>query len=462
MSILAAPPGTDPTPALRDAVTGIVAGPGEPGYDRATPWRLDVSVEPRAVVVATTAADVSATMRVAAAYGFTVAVASTGHGALPIDESSILVVTSALTGCTVDAQARTARIGAGVRWQEVIDLTAPHGLTPIVGSAPDVGVAGFLTGGGVGPLVRSVGLASDRVRSFDLVTGTGEQLHVTPAEHPDLFWGLCGGKGTLGIVTEVEIELLPITHFYGGALYFDGADAPSVLRAWQQWSANLPAYADTSIAFLQLPDAPAVPPPLAGKFTVAVRYATLTDQQRAEHTLAPMRAVAEPIVDSIGETPYSEIRSVHSDPVDPMPAHERHTLLSDLTVDGVETLLATAGPDSGSPQAITEVRLLGGALSRSDRPSAFCHRTATYSLLLIGVLAPAVADAVPVHSAAVMDAMAPWSTGRELPNFSPAADPAGLARCYDEATIARLAALAEDHDPAGVLRVGHVVRTHRA
>ncbi len=93
----------------------------------------------------------------------------------------------------------------------------------------------FLTGGGIGPLVRTVGLSSDHVRAFELVTGAGEILRVTPEEHADLFWGLRGGKSTLGIVTAVEIDLLPIAEFYGGALYFDGADAAAVLHAWRAW-----------------------------------------------------------------------------------------------------------------------------------------------------------------------------------------------------------------------------------
>ncbi|GGF14407.1 FAD-binding oxidoreductase [Williamsia phyllosphaerae] len=461
MSTLAAPPTTDPIPDLRAAVEGVVAGPGEPGYDRAVPWRLDVEVSPSAVVLATSGDDVSATMRVAAAHGLTVAVASTGHGALPIDESSILVHTASLTGCVIDPETRTARVGAGVRWQQVIDLAAVHGLAPVVGSAPDVGVIGFLTGAGVGPLVRSVGLACDRVRSFDLVTGTGEQLHVTPAARPDLFAGLCGGKGTLGIVTSVEIDLLPIAEIYGGALYFDGSDSAAVLRAWRRWTADLSDDVTTSIAFLQLPQAPDVPPPLAGRFTVAVRYASVGDPDAAEAELGPMRAVATPVVDTIGVMPYRDIGAVHSDPVDPMPAHERHTLLSELTVDAVETMIEVAGAGSGSPQAIVELRLLGGEMARGGAADAFCHRGAAYSLLTIGVLVPPVADAIPAHAARVIEAMAPWSTGGEFPNFSPAADPDSLARCYDEETRAWLAALAEEHDPNGVLRVGHVVRTPR-
>ena len=146
--------------------------------------------------------------------------------------------TSGLSGCVVDVPGRSARVGAGATWQQVLDAATPYGLAPLCGSAPGVGVVGYLTGGGIGPLVRSVGLSADHVRAFELVTGAGEVLHVTPEEHADLFWGVRGGKSTLGIVTEVEIDLLPIAEFYGGALYFDGADAAPVLHAWREWSAT--------------------------------------------------------------------------------------------------------------------------------------------------------------------------------------------------------------------------------
>lgn len=151
--------------------------------------------------------------------------------------------------------------------------------------------------------MRSVGLSADYVRAFDLVTGDGQALRVTPEQHADLFWGLRGGKSALGIVTGVEIDLLPIAEFYGGALYFDGADAAAVVHAWREWCAGLPEDANTSVALQQLPPLPGVPEPLAGRLTVAVRYAPLGDPARAGGLLGPMRAAARPVMDTIGVLP---------------------------------------------------------------------------------------------------------------------------------------------------------------
>ncbi|TFV57893.1 FAD-binding oxidoreductase [Mycobacterium sp. PS03-16] len=449
----------DPVAALRAHVAAPVALPGEAGYERCTPWNVAADVRPAAVVLATSARDVADTVRFAAARGLQVTVQATGHGAIGVDTDTILVSTAGMSTVTVDAQRRTARVGAGARWQQVLDAACPHGLAALCGSAPGVGVVGFLTGGGVGPLVRTVGASSDHVRSFELVTGTGDVLRVTPDDHADLFWGLRGGKATLGIVTAVEIDLLPIAEFYGGAMYFDGAHAAEVLHTWAGWSVTLPDTVNTSIALQQLPPLPGVPEPLAGRLTVAVRYTAVGDLTEAERLLAPMRAVAPTVMDTVGVLPYAAIGAVHADPVDPMPVYEDQTLLHGFDAAAAEALLAVAGPGSGSVQAIVEVRLLGGALAREPHHrGALCHRDAAYALTTIGALVPPVADAVPQHATAVLSALAPWSTGGLLPNFAPSTDPRRAARVYTEDTRYWLAALADRYDPAGVFRTGQVVR----
>ncbi|WP_425003710.1 FAD-binding oxidoreductase [Mycolicibacterium sp. S3B2] len=444
---------------LREQVNTHVALPGEPGYERCMPWNVAAAVTPAAVVLATTPEDVAGTVRFAAEHGFTVTVQSTGHGAVGVGDETILVQTSAMKHCEIDVLNRTARVGAGARWQDVIAAAAPHGLAPLCGSSPSVGVVGFLTGCGIGPLVRTVGLSSDHVVAFDVVTGSGHLVRATPQENADLFWGLRGGKATLGIVTAVEIELPYIPEFYGGAVYFDGSDAAAVLHAWRSWSAGLPETVNTSIAIQQLPPLPGVPEPLAGRMTVAVRYTAVGDFAEAERLLAPMRTVATPLLDSVAVLPYAAIGAVHADPVDPMPVIEDQALLSDLPVAAVDALLAVAGPGSGSPQVIVELRMLGGAFARpAAHRSAFCHRNAAYALTVIGAPMPDTATMVAEHAAAVAAAVAPWSTGGQMPNFAPSYDPARPSRVYNDDTRHWLAALADRYDPARVLATGQVVR----
>ncbi|WP_083409835.1 FAD-binding oxidoreductase [Mycolicibacterium rutilum] len=446
---------TDMLRGLRFRVSCPVALPGEPGYERCTPWN-GVPVNPAAVVLAATPQDVVHTVKFAGAHGMTVAVQCTGHGATGVDGDTILVLTAGLATLDVDTVGRTACIGAGLSWQQVLDATTPYGLAPPCGSAPGVGVVGLLTGGGVGPLARSIGLSSNYVRRFEVVTGTGALLHVTPQDSPDLFWGLRGGKSTVGIVTAVEIELLPIREFYGGALYYDVA---AVLHGWRTWCADLPESITTSIALQQLPPLPGVPEPLAGRFSVSVRLAAIGDHGEAQRLLEPMRRVADPVLDAVSVLPYAAIGAVHADPVEPLPVHEDHAVLRELTAEAVDALLAAAGPQSASLQAIVELRHLGGAFARPPvHRDAFCHRDAAFSLITIGVLAPEIAAAVPGNAAQVVNALNPWSTGGAFPNFAPATGAERLVSSYDQETLFRLAALADRHDPTGVLATGQVAR----
>ena len=141
-----------------------------------------------------------------------------------------------------------------------------------------------------------------------------------------------------------------------------------------------------------------------------------------------MRDVAPALIDAVAVMPYAAIGAVHADPVDPMPTHEGHALLRELTADTVDAILTACGPGSNSPQTIVELRLLGGEMAREPRHrSAFCHRNAAFSLSVIGVLVPPAAEAVVGHAAELVGAMAPWSTGGQMPNFAPSTDP-GQAR----------------------------------
>ena len=435
------------------AAVGRTVFPGDADYvSLATPWNVAVPSLPSAVVEVADAEDVARVMGFAAERRIPVAVQCTGHGAAAALDGALLIATRRLDAVTIHADARWARVGAGVVWQRVLDATAPHGLAPLAGSSPGVGVVGYTTGGGVGPLARTFGLASDRVRAFDLVTGDGRQLRVSSTENPDLFWGLQGGKGTLGIVTAIEFDLLPIREIYAGAIYFDGADAADVVAGWAAWCPALPSEATTSIALLRLPPMPGVPEPLAGRFTVAVRFAWAGGTDAGRNVLAPMRAVSPAIIDAVGPMPYAALGAIHADPVDPMPVHEATTLLGGLPPAAVDRLIAMAGPGSGSPQVIVEIRQLGGAIADGGgRPSAFCRRDAAFSLLTIGIAAPPARDAVVAHAAGVLEAMTPWSTGGELPNFAPAADSERFRRVYTPETLSRLRVLSEACDPSRIL-----------
>ena len=446
--------------ALRAELTGSLHTPDEPEYDAlVSPWNLAVPMRPAAVVAVRTAEDVVAAVRYAGAHGMTAGVQATGHGAERSLAGHLLVLTRGLDEVTVHPEG-WARVGAGVKWSQLVPVAARHGLAGINGSTTDVSIVGYTTGGGVGPMARTYGINADRVRAFEVVTGDGVFRRVSPTEYPDLYFALRGGKGAAGIVTALELDLVHLPEFYGGAVYFDGADAATVIDRWRGWADALPEQGTTSFVIFQLPPMPDVPPPLAGRMTLGVRFLWTGTPEEGARLLDELRAVAPVILDDANLRPYTEIDHVHADPVDPMPVVDPSILLDGFPAEAAERLLAVAGDGSGSPQVLVEVRHLGGAYAREGaHPSAFSHRAARFSVLTVALAADeAMAAGALAHAGRVFTALAAWDTGGVWPNFGIPHDAVSARRSYDEKTLARLREVVATYDPQGVLQAGAYTR----
>ncbi|WP_433566489.1 FAD-binding oxidoreductase [Nocardia sp. CA-151230] len=456
-----APTTAEPMPSsvlaehLRAAVAGEVHTPGQDGY-RLSATGFNVATEHRAaaIVVASSAADVTAAVRIANATGHRVAVQATGHGAAPTPPGSILVDTSLLDAVSIDRDHRTATVGAGVRWQRVLDMVAPFGLAPLAGSSTSVGVVGYTLGGGLGPIARTYGFAADHVTAMEVVTADATLRRVSPDIEPELFRALLGGGAAFGIVTQMTFRLFPIRTLYAGGLTYRIEDAAQVLRAWRNWMATVPETVTSSVAILNLPPLPEIPEPLRGATVLHLRYAHVGDPAEGAALLAPLRPVAAPLLDTVAEMPYAALASIHNDPVDPMPAADRSTLLRELPDAAVDALLAAAGPAGGLPITMAEIRALGGALARESlAPTTVAGRQAAFNLLAVGVLAPPIASAVPAALDAVIGALSPWSLGAAAPNF--ASDPHGrpateTMAAWTAAQRERLVDVRRRYDPAGL------------
>lgn len=445
------PEHSDAAERLRESGVGAVYTRTDPGYAEALAgFNAAIVHRPELVVAARTVDDVTSTVRFAAEAELPITVVGRGHGPLGAIESGIALTTGGLASVTVDAAARTARVGAGASWNDVLSAVTPHGLAALSGSAPHVGVVGYLLGGGIGPVARTFGFAADHVRSLEVVTADGTVLTADAEHHPDLFWALRGGKGGFGVVTAVVIDLFPLASIYGGGLYYSADDAQVVLGAFADWSASLPGSVTTSIALLRLPPIPVLPEAIRGRFVVHLRYAHVGGSDEGAHLLAPMRAAATPVLDAIAELPYAQIGLVHSDPVDPMPVAEGGVLLSGFDRDAAAALLEAVGPEREVPLAAVEVRLLGGALSReATPPNAVGGRDAAYSLHLVGAPVPELLEAViPAVIRATFAAVDRWrSGGAQINFFGGANDPVDFDRAWPAPTAERLARLRAFYDP---------------
>lgn len=443
---------------LRAQLRGSVFVPGDAGFESAClGFNLAHPARPEVAVLPDSTEDVMAAVRHAKAAGLEVHVHSTGHGHPHQASGGMLVNASQLQSLSVDPQRRSARTGAGVRWQRVIDQATPHGLAPLNGSSPDIGVIGYTLGGGMGPMGRTFGFAADHVNSIELVTADGSLQYVTAESEAELFWALCGGKCAVGIVTQIDFNLMPVPSVYGGAVFFSGNDAATVMHAYGGWVHSLPESTTASIALLRLPDTEQFPEPFRGKTSVHLRYVHVGDEENGAALLEPLRRAAMPVADLVGMMPYAAIASVHQDPTDPMPAWDGSLLLREFTPAAIDALLAVAGLEVDIPIIIAEIRHLGGALARGPQGgNAVGGRDAGFNLGVIGPYPPPLMEAVHTAGNAVLDALLPWAHGGTLINFQGfATSPEAVGRAWDSVTLARLRAVKRVWDPDSLFSFGY-------
>ena len=225
-----------------------------------------------------------------------------------------------------------------------------------------------------------------------------------------------------------------------------------MLHAWAQWSEALPPVAATALGVLQLPEMPFVPADLAGRLVVAVRLATTASVLEAERLLEPMRAVAAPIRDTIAERPYSDITKIYDEPAVPVPVQKDFTLLHSLPADAVDGLMRTAGPYSGSPMLLVELRRLGGALAHSTAAaSAFSHREAAYMVHTVGLNVPPDREMVADAGRRIHDAVRPWAINGIFANFVATTNQDRMRTAYNDVSLRRLQTMIRQYDPLGTL-----------
>ena len=444
---------------LRAGLRGTAFAAGEDGYDEACrAWNLNAHQEPALVVMAEGAADVMAAVRFARELDLGVGVMATGHGMGAPADGGVLVNTSRMRGVRVDRVARTARVEAGALWTDVIPEAQAHGLAGLVGSASHVGVVGYTMGGGFGWLGRRYGLNASGVTEADVVTAEGELLRVSAEEHPDLFWGLGGGGGNFGIVTSLEFKLHPLTAVYGGNAFYPVARAREVLETYARWSADLPDEMTTAVAFMNIPPLPDIPEPLRGGSFVVVRGCYSGENpEKGEEMFRPVReGLGDPVMDTFGVMPVAAMDTISMDPVDPIGAVQHSEMLRDLSPGTIDALVEVAGPDSGSPLIMLEVRQLGGALARTPgRLSPMGAGEAGYSMNGVGAtFTPEMAEGVKAHLARVAERTREHQTGETYLNFMEL-DGAGEERvraAYPPEDWERLVALKDRLDPENVFR----------
>ena len=442
---------------LADRLTGRVVTPAEPDWDtQRQAWNLAADQRPEAVVVAADASDIAVVVGFARDNGLRVVPQGTGHLAAPLGNlaGALLLRTPRLREVEVDVAAASVRVGAGVLWGEVSAALAPHGLAALAGSSPDVGVAGYLLGGGYSWMARKRGLGCSAVTAIDVVTADGRQRHVTADSEPDLFWALRGGGGNAAIVTALTFTVFPVATVYAGMLLYPIARAGEVLRAYEAWTRDLTEAATTCVRLLHVPPLPDLPDFLRGQAFVGVDGAIDAPEAEAAALLEPLRALG-PAIDTFDVLPASQLGLVHMDPPEPVPAIGDGLILDDLPEGAIEALVAIAGPEAQTALLAVDLRHLGGAVGRpAENGGAVDHFPGRFLVYAVGMLPdPALVPVLEAEVAGMRAALEPWTSPRDYSNFREA--PASPSRFYDPATLERLRAIKQAYDPERVIRTAH-------
>lgn len=180
---------------------------------------------PAAIALPRNEHEVVLAVQLANQQGWRITVRSGGHSwtGSHLRNGALLIDMSRMQRMQVEASSMSAIVEAGATVDTVLSALTPLGLIFPTGTTHDVGMGGYLLGGGFGWLMREVGPAAQSVVAIDVVTAGGEVVHADAGNNSDLYWAARGsGPGFFGVITRFYLKLyglppvlLRARHVYG-------------------------------------------------------------------------------------------------------------------------------------------------------------------------------------------------------------------------------------------------------
>jgi FAD/FMN-containing dehydrogenase len=428
--------------------------PDDPGYDAArSVFNAMIDRRPAVIVRCRSTADVVRGVALARERDLVLSVRGGGHNVSgnAVCDGGVMLDLSPMRGVRVDPAARTAVADPGCLLGDLDRATQEHGLATPLGVMSGTGIAGLTLGGGLGWLGGRFGLACDNLVAAEIVTASGDVLHVDADHHPDLLWGLRGGGGNFGIVTRFEFALHEVGPMvYAGPIFYPADADQDLLRLFREWSLGASEDITALMNLTSAPPLPVIPEAWHGRKVAAFIATSAGPVEEGEALVREFRAIAEPVADLLGPMPYHVIQTL----IDPLwergvHAYFKATNLARLD-DGLIDRLVELHHAAPGPQCEIHVHQMGAAVAAvGDGATAFGERSMPY--VLNAVTAWRDPDAAAAHIAwarAVIAAASEASTGRAYVNFL---GDAGAARsAYGEETYSRLVELKSTYDPHNV------------
>ncbi len=439
---------------FRESLSGNLYLPGDDKYEEAKKtWALYIENKPSVIIEINDTTDVTTAINFAKKHQLFIAVQSTGHGASHPCDGHMLIKTNLMHHFSIDVESQTLTTEAGATWEEITAESQKSGLVPLTGFAANVGVTGYVIGGGFGWLVRKYGLAVDHLLSFNMVSLEGELKTVSATENEDLFWGICGG-GNFGIITSLTMKLFPLKSVLASQFYYPGSQAKQVLELYRSIVENFPEELTSAVSVMHLPPNPALPEAIRKKFVVSVKAIYQGDEDKGKELLAPFKNLQR-IYEQQETLPYEKASKISGDPQAPQKVYGHVEILNKLTQD-LTDILSNLAVGNVSVKPVIEIIHISGAMAKVPvGKNAFGHRNAKF---ILHVEVPLAADNTQAAAAdyihSLSEAVRPYSTGGTYLNFigNVDTDEELVKSAFNEDDYTKLRLLKFRYDPGNILR----------
>ncbi len=442
---------------MRGRITGKVIVPGDVEYEDARKvWNGMIDRHPLAVVRCSNEDDVVSAVNFARENGLVAAVRGGGHNVAGFGtcEGGMVIDLSGMKGVNVDPESGIAEAQGGVTWGEFDEATQKHGLATTGGLVSTTGIAGFTLGGGFGWLVRRHGMTVDNLISADIVTAGGDKVSASERKNQDLFWGIKGGGGNFGIVTNFRFRLHKVgPEVYGGALFFPIARAMEVVKAYRAWLETVPDELTSFLNFMSAPPADFVPKEFHGHLVLGLVMCYAGSLEEGESLVSGLRSL-KPALDHVGPVAYTSLQKMF-DPFFPkgIRSYWKTSYLKDIGDETVEQLICEMSKVK-SPLSQMHVHHMGGAVTRKGRESgAFAHRDDPYVLNVLGFWnEPSMQDGEISWARNAWSSMQKFSSGKPYLNFLSNEGSEQVKAAYGE-NYQKLVELKRKYDPTNFFRL---------
>ncbi|MFW9779529.1 MAG: FAD-binding oxidoreductase [Candidatus Heimdallarchaeota archaeon] len=450
---------------LRGLIQGDVLLPSHEDYDEVRKiWNAMIDKRPAIIVRCTNPGDVIDAVKFAREHDLLVSVRGGGHNVAgtSLCNDGMLIDLSLMKGVRVDPKAKTVRAQAGATLGDLDRETQVFGLVVPAGIVTTTGIAGLTLGGGFGWLSRKYKLTCDNLISVDMVTADGEFLTASETEHEDLFWGIRGGGGNFGIVTQFEYKLVPVGPIVlGGMLLHPMSEAKEFLSFYRDFIADAPDELTVAPLLRIAPPAPFLPKEVHGKPVVGIIALFSGSVEEGEKLLAPLRKWGKPLVDAISPKPFRTLQSL-LDVSAPKGWYYyiKSEFLPPLSDEMIDTLITHASKISSGKTTVLGFHL-GGAVSRIDEDAtAYSHRNAAYSLIInCAWTDPSESEKHIKWTRGLWEDLQQFSVGGAYINFQ--SNDEGDDRVqttYGSTKLDRLSALKKKYDPSNFFRLNRNIK----